>query len=159
MSKRYILRVNGEQREAEAEPHHSLLDVLREEMRLTGSKIGCNEAECGSCTLMLSGVPVLSCLTLMGDVRDREVLTIEGIARNGKPHPIQTRMTDLGGIQCGYCTPGIIMSAYALLQENSDPTSEEVRQAISGNICRCTGYSKIVEAVQAAAADMREKPW
>ena len=159
MSERYVLKVNGEQREADAEPHHSLLDVLREELRLTGSKIGCNEAECGSCTVMLDGVPVLSCLTLIGDARDREVLTIEGLARNGEPHPLQARMTNLGGIQCGFCTPGIIMSACALLQENPDPTSEEVRQAISGNICRCTGYSKIVDAVQATAADMREKSW
>ena len=159
MSEHYILRVNGETYEINAEPYHSLLDILRERLRLTGSKIGCNEAECGSCTVLLDGVPVLSCLTLIGDAREREVLTIEGIARDGQPHPTQARMIDMGGIQCGYCTPGIIMSAYALLQENPDPTGEEVRSAISGNICRCTGYSKIVEAVQAAAADMREQAW
>ena len=156
MSERYLINVNGEQREVEAEPWHSLLDVLREKLRLTGSKIGCNEAECGSCTVLLGGLPILACITLVGDVRDKEVLTIEGISQKEGPHPIQTRMVELGGIQCGYCTPGIIMSAYALLEVSPDPDEEEIRQAISGNICRCTGYSKIVDAVRVAAKDLRE---
>jgi len=104
---------------------------------------------------MLDGVPVLSCLVLIADARDKEIVTIEGLSPEGQPHPLQTQMVSLGGIQCGYCTPGIIMSAYALLEENPNPTEEDIRFAIAGNICRCTGYSKIVEAVQAAAAELR----
>ena len=155
MKERYTLNVNGEQYETEAEPHDSLLDVLRENLRLTGSKKGCDEAECGSCTIILGGKPVLPCLILIGDARDEEILTIEGLSNGGEPHPLQVQMVNQGGIQCGFCTPGIIMSAYALLEENPDPTEEEIRFAMSGNICRCTGYSKIVEAVQAAAVDLR----
>jgi carbon-monoxide dehydrogenase small subunit len=151
----YTLKINGAIYETNAEPSESLLDVLRENLRLTGSKKGCNEAECGSCTVMLDGQPVVSCLVLIGDARGKEILTIEGLSRDGKPHPVQLRMVNQGGIQCGYCTPGVIMSAYALLQETHDPTDEEIKFAISGNICRCTGYNKIVEAVQAAAADLR----
>ena len=155
MKERYTLKVNGEVYETDAEPHQSLLDVLREDLRLTGSKKGCDEGECGACTVMLDGVPVLSCLVLIADARDKEVLTIEGLSPEGQPHPLQMQMVNLGGIQCGYCTPGVIMSAYALLEENPNPTEEEIRFAIAGNICRCTGYSKIVEAVQAAAAELR----
>ena len=151
----YGLSINGHWREVASEPHHSLLEVLREELRLTGTKVGCNEGECGSCTVLLDGKPVLACLLLIGDAIGREVLTIEGLPRGGQPHPLQAQMVELGGIQCGYCTPGIIMSAYALLQEQPDPTPEEVRQAIAGNICRCTGYTKIVDAVQRAAAEIR----
>ena len=155
MKEHYTLNVNGEVHETDAEPHQSLLDVLRENLRLTGSKKGCDEGECGSCTVILGGVPVLSCLLLIGDARDKQVLTIEGLSSDGKPHPLQAEMIDLGGIQCGYCTPGIIMSAYALLQENPEPTEKDIRFAIAGNICRCTGYSKIIEAVQAAASELR----
>ncbi len=155
MKEHYPLKVNGQEYETDAEPYQSLLDVLRENLRLTGSKMGCNEGECGSCTVLLDGKPVLSCLVLVGDARDKEVLTIEGLSPGGVPHPLQTEMVIRGGAQCGYCTPGIIMSAYSLLQENRDPTDEEVRFAISGNICRCTGYSKIVEAVQAVAEELR----
>ena len=155
MKEHYALRVNGQEYETDAEPYQSLLDVLRENLRLTGSKKGCNEGECGSCTVLLEGVPVLSCLVLIGDARDKEVLTIEGLSPGGVPHPLQVEMVNRGGAQCGYCTPGIIMSTYSLLQENRDPTDEEVRFAISGNICRCTGYSKIVEAVQAVAEELR----
>jgi carbon-monoxide dehydrogenase small subunit len=155
MKQHYTLKINGEVYETDAEPSESLLDVLRENLRLTGSKKGCNEAECGSCTVMLDGRPVVSCLVLIGDARERDIITIEGLPSDGKPHPIQLQMVNRGGIQCGYCTPGIIMSAYALLRENISPTEEEIKLAISGNICRCTGYNKIVEAVQAAAADLR----
>ena len=155
MREHYTLKINGETYETDAAPQLSLLDVLRDKLRLTGSKNGCNEAECGSCTVMLDGKPVLSCIVLIGDARGREITTIEGLSRDGELHPIQREMIGRGGIQCGYCTPGIIMSAYALLKENPDPTDEEVRIAISGNICRCTGYIKIVEAVQAAAVELR----
>lgn len=156
MKQSYKLNVNGDILEAEAEPSESLLDVLRETLRLTGTKMGCNEAECGSCTVMLDGRPVVSCLVLIGDAREKTIITVEGLACDGSLHPIQRQMIDRGGIQCGYCTPGVIMSAYALLQENLNPTKEEVKFAIAGNICRCTGYNKIVEAVQAAAADLRQ---
>ncbi len=155
MKQHYSLKINGEVYETNAEPSESLLDVLRENLRLTGAKKGCNEAECGSCTVMLDGRPVVSCLVLIGDARERDIITIEGLPSAGKPHPIQLQMVNRGGIQCGYCTPGIIMSAYALLQETLNPTDEEIKFAISGNICRCTGYNKIVEAVQAAASDLR----
>jgi carbon-monoxide dehydrogenase small subunit len=151
----YRLNVNGEFLETMVEPSDSLLDVLRENLRLTGTKKGCNEAECGSCTVMLGGKPVVSCLVLIGDAVDKEIITIEGLSRGGRPYPIQLQMVNCGGIQCGYCTPGIIMSAYALLLENLNATKEEIKVAISGNICRCTGYNKIVEAVEAAAADLR----
>lgn len=154
MKQRYTLKVNGQAYHTESEPHQSLLNVLREGLRLYGAKKGCDEGECGACTVMLDGKPVLSCLVLIGDAQEKEVLTVEGLARNGEPHPLQLQMAQRGGIQCGFCTPGIIMSAYALLQENPAPTPEEIRFAISGNICRCTGYSKIVEAVQATAADL-----
>ncbi len=147
----YSLKINGNVYETDAEPFESLLDVLREKLRLTGSKKGCDEGECGSCTVLLDGKPVLSCILLVSDVREKEVLTIEGLPQGGEPHPIQVEMTARGGIQCGYCTPGIIMSAYALRQENPRPSEDEIRFAIAGNICRCTGYRKIVEALQAAA--------
>lgn len=155
MKQHYTLKINGETYDTDAEPSESLLDVLRENLYLTGTKKGCNEAECGSCTVMLDGRPVVSCLVLIGDTRGKEIVTIEGLSSGGRPHPIQFQMVNRGGIQCGYCTPGIIMIAYALLQETLNPTDEEIKFAISGNICRCTGYNKIVEAVQAAASDLR----
>ncbi|MBI4527323.1 MAG: (2Fe-2S)-binding protein [Deltaproteobacteria bacterium] len=157
MKQRYILNINGRVRETDAEPLQSLLDVLRENLRLTGTKKGCNEGECGSCTVMLDGKPVVSCMVLIGDARDKAILTIEGLSHEGKPHPIQLQMVNHGGVQCGYCTPGIIMSAYALLNETLSPTDDDIKFAISGNICRCTGYNKIVEAVRAAAADLRDR--
>lgn len=154
VKQQYNLMVNGTRREALAEPHESLLEVLREHWGLTGSKIGCNEAECGSCTVIVDGKPVLSCILLVPDAQG-EVLTVEGLSASAGPHAIQVAMINQGGIQCGYCTPGIIMSAYALLQETLEPTEADIRFALSGNICRCTGYTKIVEAVQAAAEQMR----
>lgn len=157
MKQEYNLIVNGSTYTAEAEPSESLLDVLRERLGLTGSKIGCNEAECGSCTVIVDGLPMLSCVMLVGDARNKEVLTIEGLAADGELHPLQTAMINNGGIQCGYCTPGVIMSAYALLQENPHPTSDEIRFALAGNICRCTGYNKIVESIQSAASNMRSQ--
>ena len=157
MKQEYNLIVNGSTYTAEAEPSESLLDVLRERLGLTGSKIGCNEAECGSCTVIVDGLPMLSCVMLVGDARNKEVLTIEGLTADGELHPLQTAMINNGGIQCGYCTPGVIMSAYALLQENPHPTSDEIRFALAGNICRCTGYNKIVESIQSAASNMRSQ--
>jgi carbon-monoxide dehydrogenase small subunit len=157
MKQRYALQVNGRIRETEAEPHESLLDVLRENLRLTGSKKGCNEAECGSCTVLLDGRPVVSCLVLVPDAVDKDIVTIEALGEVGSPHPVQRQMVEQGGVQCGYCTPGMIMSAYALLRENPDPTDEEIRFAISGNICRCTGYGKIVKAVRAAAVELENE--
>jgi len=155
MKQHYTLKINGETYDTDAEPSESLLDVLRENLYLTGTKKGCNEAECGSCTVMLDGRPVVSCLVLICDARGKEIVTIEGLSSGGRPHPIQLQMVNRGGIQCGYCTPGIIMSAYALLKETRNPTDEEIKFAICGNICRCTGYNKVVEAIQAAASDLR----
>lgn len=151
---RYRLTVNGETREAEAEPYESLLDVLREKLGLTGAKKGCNEAECGSCTILLNKRAVVSCLVLVGDAVGRDIVTIEGLSSSGVPHPLQRHMVDGGGVQCGYCTPGMIMSAYALLEENPSPSDDEIRFGIAGNICRCTGYGKIVKAVRAAAREL-----
>jgi aerobic-type carbon monoxide dehydrogenase small subunit (CoxS/CutS family) len=151
MEEHYKLSINGEVHETDAGSTQSLLDVLREKLRLTGTKKGCDEAECGSCTVIVDGKPMLSCILLMGDAQGKEILTIEGISNGGVPHPLQLEMVKGGGIQCGYCTPGIIMSAYALLVENPDPSEEEIRYAISGNICRCTGYIQIFESLLAAA--------
>ena len=140
--------INGQIHETDAQPVHSLLDVLRENLRLTGSKKGCDEAECGSCTILVDGKPMLACILLVADVQDKEIITIEGLSNAGEPHALQSEMASRGGVQCGYCTPGIIMSAYALLRTNPHPTRDEIRSAISGNICRCTGYIKILDAVQ-----------
>jgi aerobic carbon-monoxide dehydrogenase small subunit len=145
------LTVNGEPVEAAVEPNQTLLQLLREDLGLTGTKHGCGLGDCGACTVILDGMPVNSCLVLAVQAAGREVLTIEGLAENGKLHPIQQAFVDKGAIQCGFCTPGMILSAKALLDANPKPTELEVRTAISGNLCRCTGYQKIVEAVQEAA--------
>jgi len=145
------LRVNGELYEVAVHPHWTLLEVLREELDLTGAKKGCDAGDCGGCTVILDGKPVVSCLTLAVEADGRDILTIEGLAQNGQLHPIQNAFVEHGAIQCGFCTPGMIMSAKALLDENPNPTEEEVRQAIAGNLCRCTGYVKIVEAILAAS--------
>ena len=155
MKEQYNLVVNGSEYSVEAEASESLLEVLRERLSLTGSKIGCNEAECGSCTVVLDGLPMLSCVVLIADAQKKKIITIEGLATNEGPHPLQTAMVNYGGIQCGFCTPGVIMSAYALLEENPHPTSDEIRFALSGNICRCTGYGSIVEAVQSVVSAER----
>ena len=149
------LTINGQWYGISSDACRSLMEVLREDLHLTGTKIGCNEGECGSCTVLIDGKPVLACLLLIGDALGRDVPPTEGLPQGGHPHPLQAHMVEDGGIQCGYCTPGIIMAAYALLQESPDPTAEEVRQAIAGNICRCTGYVKIIDAVQRAADQIR----
>jgi carbon-monoxide dehydrogenase small subunit len=148
------LRVNGESREVATEINKTLLEVLREDLNLTGTKHGCELGECGTCAVLVAGKPVLSCLMLGIEAEHAEILTIEGIMREGKPHPLQNAFADLGAAQCGYCIPGIILTAKALLDENPTPTREEIRQSLSGNLCRCTGYTKIIEAVELAAKEM-----
>ena len=157
MRKTLQLTVNGELRQVLVEPYYSLLDALRDDIRLTGTKKGCDEGDCGACTVFLNGKPVTSCMVLAHSAHDSEVTTIEGLANLEELHPVQQAFVDHGGLQCGFCIPGLIMSATALLQENPNPTEEEVRFGIGGNLCRCTGYSKVVEAVLAAAEDMRTK--
>jgi aerobic-type carbon monoxide dehydrogenase small subunit (CoxS/CutS family) len=145
------LRVNGEPHTVAAEPHHTLLEVLREELQLTGTKHGCELGECGACTVLVDGVPVLSCLTLPSQLGDAEVTTVEGLASGATLHPLQTAFAEEGAAQCGYCTPGMLMAAKALLDANPRPTRSEIAMAISGNLCRCTGYTAIYEAVEKAA--------
>ena len=151
MKQQLQLTVNGELRQLLAEPYYSLLDTLRDELRLTGTKKGCDEGDCGACTVILDGNPVTSCLVLAFSARDAEVTTIEGIATADSLHPLQQAFVDYGGLQCGFCTPGLIMAGLGLLEENSAPTEEAVKFAIGGNLCRCTGYTKVVEAIMAAA--------
>ena len=146
------LKVNGEVHEALVENHRTLLEVLRENIGLVGTKEACDTGECGACAVLLDGIPVNSCLVLALDGRGKEITTIEGLAVSGKLHPLQKAFMEHGATQCGFCTPGMIITAKALLDENQKPTEQEVRQAISGNLCRCTGYAKIVEAVMAASA-------
>lgn len=143
------LNVNGKIYTIKVKNNWSLLDVLRDELGLTGTKRGCDEGECGACTVLINGKPTLSCLILAVAAQGQEILTIEGLSENGELHPIQQSFVDLGAIQCGLCTPGMILSAKALLDSNPHPTEEEVRAAINGNLCRCTGYAKIVEAIMA----------
>ncbi len=157
MKKPLQLTINGELRQVLVEPYYSLLDALRDDIHLTGTKKGCDEGDCGACTVFLNGKSVTSCMVLAHSAHDSEVTTIEGLANLEELHPVQQAFVDHGGLQCGFCIPGLIMSATALLRENPNPTEEEVRFGIGGNLCRCTGYSKVVEAVLAAAEDMRTK--
>lgn len=150
------LTVNGEDRKIIVEPRDSLLDVLRIKLDLTGTKKGCNEGDCGACTVIMDDRPVNSCLVLAVEAEGADILTVEGIASGPKLHPLQEAFIEHGALQCGFCTPGMIMSAKALLDENPDPTPDEIKKAISGNICRCTGYVKIIQAVRAAAEKMKE---
>ncbi len=145
------LTVNGKVRRVHAPPTAFLLEVLRDDLALTGAKLGCGMGECGACVVLLDGTPVCSCLTLAIETEGRAVTTIEGLARPGTLEPLQEAFAVTGGVQCGFCTPGMVLSARALLDENPGPNEAEVRQALSGNLCRCTGYGKIVEAVLLAA--------
>ncbi|MGO8987835.1 MAG: (2Fe-2S)-binding protein [bacterium] len=147
MKRIITLNVNGEKFELLTEVHRTLLEVLRENLGLTGTKRGCDLGTCGACTVLIEGKPYLSCLTLAADVQGKKIVTIEGVAQDGEPHPLQKAFVQKGAIQCGFCTPGMILTAKAFLDENPNPSEEEVKQAISGNICRCTGYVKIVEAI------------
>jgi len=148
--------LNGKLQELDVEPHELLLDVIRDRLGLTGAKRSCDVQVCGACTLLVDGRPVSACTTLAFEVRGRSVMTIEGLAENGKLHPLQQAFIEHGGFQCGFCTPGMILAAKALLDEYPHPTEEELKHFMHGNICRCTGYKKIIESIMAAAKSMPE---
>jgi aerobic-type carbon monoxide dehydrogenase small subunit (CoxS/CutS family) len=152
---RGTFHVNGETREALYRPHLTLLELLREDLQLTGTKHGCELGECGACTVLVDGTPVLSCLVLAQAVEGRDISTVEGMALGPELHPLQQAFVEVGAAQCGYCTPGVLLAAGALLEERPAPTREEIKLALSGNLCRCTGYVKIYEAIELAAARMR----
>ena len=145
------LKVNGEDYTLEVEPHRTLLEVIRNDLGLTGTKLGCGGGECGACTVILDGKAVKSCLMLALDARGKEIWTIEGLSRAGDLHPLQRAFVERGAIQCGFCTPGMIMASKALLDENPHPSEQEIKDALAGNLCRCTGYVKILEAVSSVA--------
>ena len=147
--------LNGRLQEIDVEPHELLLDVVRERFGLTGVKLSCDVQVCGACTLLVDGRPVSACTTLAFEVRGHSVMTIEGLADNGKLHPLQQAFIDHGGFQCGFCTPGMILASKALLDENPNPSEAELKHFMHGNICRCTGYKKIIESIMAAAKTMR----
>jgi len=151
------ITVNGEHYEKEVLVHKSLLDFLRDDINLTGTKKGCDNGDCGSCTVLLNGKPVNSCMMLAVEADGCEVLTIEGISNGKELHPIQRAFVDSGAIQCGYCTPGMVIAAKALLDENFNPTEKEIREAIVGHLCRCTGYDQIVSAIKKAANSLNDK--
>lgn len=150
-------KLNGDDVEVYTKDNITMLDFLRKEMHLTGTKRGCEEGECGACTIMLDGKPVTSCLMLAVEADGHEITTVEGIMKDGHLHPVQKEFIDKWALQCGFCTPGMIMSAVALLNVNPNPTEYEIRDAIAGNLCRCTGYAKIVEAIGAAAEVLKKE--
>ena len=154
MKMRLSLTVNGETQELLVPVHKTLLEVLREDLRLTGTKHGCELGECGTCTVLVDGAPVLSCLALPADLEGHAIKTVEGMAAGSELHPLQQAFAELGAAQCGYCTPGILLTAEALLSESPAPSRSEIREALAGNLCRCTGYTKILEAVELAALRM-----
>jgi aerobic carbon-monoxide dehydrogenase small subunit len=156
MAKQIVsFRVNGRAYDAIVEPHMLLVDVLRDQLGLTGTKYACGAGDCGACTVLIEGQPCFSCLTLAITARDKEITTIEGLAVGGALHPLQDAFIEKAAIQCGFCTPGMLMSAKALLAENPEPTRQEIATALAGNLCRCTGYVKILDAVESAAAVMK----
>jgi carbon-monoxide dehydrogenase small subunit len=152
------INVNGEKRTASVPPETSLLRMLRDNLNLTGAKLGCDVGDCGACTVIVDGKPVNSCLMLAAQADGRDVLTIEGLATADRFHPLQKAFETYGSLQCGFCGPGVLMSAKALLDENPNPSTFEIRDALGGNLCRCTGYSKMIEAIQVAARTMRGEP-
>ena len=155
MKQPLILNINGEPRQMLVEPFYSLLDCLRDDAQLTGTKKGCDEGDCGACTVLMDGKAVTSCLVLAHSAHDTEITTIEGLADVDQLSPVQKAFVEHGGLQCGFCIPGLIMSATGFLQQNPDPTEEEVRFAIGGNLCRCTGYNRVIEAIMSAAEEIR----
>jgi len=156
MKTRISVTVNGERHELEIKPNRTLADLIRYDLGLTGTKKGCGQGKCGTCTVLLDGKPVNSCLILAPQVNGKTVITIEGLGV-GEKHPLQTAFVEKGAIQCGYCTPGMIMTAKALLDQNPHPTETQIKEAIGGNLCRCTGYTKIVDAIMAAATTISHR--
>ncbi|HXU42931.1 MAG TPA: (2Fe-2S)-binding protein [Burkholderiales bacterium] len=152
------MTVNGEAAEISFSPYKTLLEVLREDLALTGTKHGCELGECGACAVLVDGVPQLSCLVLALECQGRQIETVEGMAAGAELHPLQAAFADLGAAQCGYCTPGILLTAKALLEHEKNPSRERIREAISGNLCRCTGYQQIYEAIEEAARRINERP-
>jgi aerobic carbon-monoxide dehydrogenase small subunit len=157
MKKKISITLNGKKTDLEVPSHRLLLDLLRDEIGLTGTKEGCGTGDCGACTVLLNGKPVNSCLIFSGELDGADVVTIEGLKIGPELHPVQRAFVQDGGVQCGYCTSGMLMMSKALLDENPDPSEEDIRFAISGNLCRCTGYAKIVKAVQDAARELRAR--
>jgi len=151
LKRRLKLKVNGDDYEVFVEPHRTLLEVLNNNLDLTGTKYGCGSGECGACTVLIDGRPVLACLTLAVSVEGKDITTIEGLSDGERLHPIQQALVEHGAIQCGFCTPGFVLKAVALLDENPNPSEEQVREYMRGNLCRCTGYVKIIEGILAAA--------
>ncbi|MEJ5203467.1 MAG: (2Fe-2S)-binding protein [Anaerolineales bacterium] len=149
------LKVNGKKYRLETPPNRTLLEVLREDLGLTGAKDGCSSGECGACTVLLDGRAVNSCLVLIGSADGHSIETVEGLQKAGMPHPLQKAFVEKGAVQCGFCTPGMLMAAKALLDQNPKPDEEQIRTALAGNLCRCTGYTKIIDAVQEAAKELR----
>ena len=156
MSKPIEIRVNGKMSRVEVEPERMLLSVLRDELDLTGAKYGCGEGQCGACTVLLDDAPARSCVTPIGSVGSRQITTVEGLEKDGKLHPVQEQFLDMDAMQCAYCTPGMIMSAVALLRKNPNPTKADIVKAMNGNICRCGCYIRIVSAVEYAAEKLRQ---
>ena len=156
MKRQVEFHVNGIRRRLEVEPRRTLLEALREDLHLTGTKYTCGEGECGACTVLVDGDPIMSCLTLAVAVEGRDITTIEGVSKERILSHLQEAFLQKGAVQCGYCTPGLVLSAKALLDDNPNPTEQEIKEHLEGNLCRCTGYAKIVEAVQSAAKAMGE---
>jgi carbon-monoxide dehydrogenase small subunit len=152
---RVLLNINGRVESLEIAPQRTLLEVIREDLQLTGTKSGCEDGTCGACTVILDGKPVRSCLVLAAEAEGKKILTIEGLSSGEELHPLQEAFVNYGAVQCGFCTPGMILTAKALLDTNLNPSEEEIRKAISGNLCRCTSYTKIVEAIAAAAQRLK----
>lgn len=156
MKELITLTINGDRVQAKVDQHTTLLSFIRDELGLMGTKNGCGSGDCGACTVLIDGVAVKSCIYLAVEADGKEVITIEGLAKGGILHPVQQAFVDEGAVQCGYCTPGMVLSAKALLDENPDPTEEEIKKGIAGNLCRCTGYVRIIKAIQSAAKTLKD---